>query len=207
MGIALPIADALSALIFGHTISLPSISATHYMNSYLLFEGLVFATGLFLVTYRGYDILDHILSIIAGCGAVLLTLMPCTYGGSPYVDDHNWLMLPQSITNVFHLVGAGIFFGCLFIIIEFQFPKTVGTVVSGSEKAKRNLLYRICGGVMLGGLLLGFLPFINFTIGPFDNCYIGEAIALWSFGIAWLVKGEVFMRDKSKETNNESLAN
>jgi hypothetical protein len=200
-GVLLPIVDALSAILFGGISFLPSISSTHYFNSYLLFEGLVFCTGLFLICYHGYDVRDKWLTTVAGIGAVILTLSPCKYEPSTYSDAHNWLMLPMSVTNVLHLVGAVVFFVLLFVIIEFQFPQTSRSsyVRPGTTKSTRNILYRILGVVMLLGMVYAFLPGDWGNIGYFGRTYIGEAIALWSFGVAWLVKGKLFLRDDNED--------
>jgi hypothetical protein len=194
MGILLPIFDAVSCLVFGGSTYLPSISGTHYLTGYLLFEGLVFCTGLFLITYRGYDTGDAWMTTVAGIGAVLLTLMPCSFekaDGIAIGNQHNWLALDYSITNIFHLIGAITFFVMLFVIIEFQFPKTSESsyVRKGTKKADRNLIYRICGITMAAGLIFAFIP-LGLKFGPLGQTYVGEAIALWSFGVAWLVKGD-----------------
>jgi hypothetical protein len=199
LGILLPVVDIFFGLfgfrVFGFPVRFPSISATHYYNSYLLFEGLVFATGCFLIAYRGYDIKDHVLSILAGCGAIVLTLFPC----NPPPDSMssvpwNFLMLPWGITQYFHDAGALVFFGMLFWIIEFQFTKH-GEVVTW-KKSVRNKIYRVCGWVMLAGLVFGFFPggwWQDWVIG---RTYIGEWVSLWAFGIAWVTKGQMFFKDE-----------
>jgi len=184
LGILLPIVDWISAVVFGgnHPL-LPSISSTYYMNSSALFVGLVFATGVFLIFYEGYDIKDFWLSKVAGAAGITLVLFPCYYG----LINHNFLMIPMSISNVVHLVSALIFFGSLFWIIEFQFTK--------GKNVKRNRVYKICGWIMLGGLVFGFGGARLFDFDWF--VYLGEAIALWAFGIAWLIKGQLLMKDKN----------
>jgi len=197
LGMLLPVLSLFFILVFGRDVHFPdvldSISATHYSNAYLLFEGLVFGTGLFLLHYSGYNLADRILSIIAGIGALTLTLFPTRMGGATH---RNFLMIDADIANIIHGIGAFAFFAALFVIITFQFPKSnkTSTELQGTQKAKRNTLYRICGIVMAVFLILGFglawYASIPYTI------FIGEGLALWAFGIAWLTKGGLFFKDK-----------
>lgn len=196
LGILLPVLDLFFNLAFGKGYNPPevltSISATHYSAGYLLFEGLVFGVGLFLICYNGYDIKDHIATILAGAGAIGLTLFPCALAGA---ETRNFLMAPQNITNVIHLAGAGLFFGTLIFLIGFQFTKTgEGTVIDPkSRKWRRNILYRVCSLVMLIAITVGFGGSRLFGF-PY-LVYIGETIALWAFGVAWLTKGGLILRD------------
>ena len=196
LGIFLPVLSYFFNRFFGCSYNLPgvfsSISATHYSSSYLLFEGLVFSVGLFLICYRGYDVKDRVLTISSGCGAILLTLFPCSLEGA---ETRNFLMLAQKITNPIHLASALVFFGCLVILIGFQFTKTGegNTIKPGSRKWRRNILYSVCSLTMAGTLVVGIggakilgIPYL---------VYIGEGLALWAFGIAWLTKGGLILKD------------
>jgi hypothetical protein len=196
LGVLLPVLSLYFNLAFGGEYNPPgvlsSISATHYSSGYLLFEGLVIGTGLVLICYRGLDIKDRIVTIIAGVGAISLALFPCSLAEA---ETRNFIMGRQSITNVIHLTSAGIFFGSLVFLIGFQFTKTTEghTVNPGSRKWRRNILYRICSAAMAGALIVGFggarlfgFPYLVF---------IGETLALWAFGLAWLTKGGLILKD------------
>jgi hypothetical protein len=183
-------------LVFGGGFNPPgvlaSISATHYSSAYLLFEGLVFGVGLFLICYRGYDVKDRICTILAGSGAIALTLFPCSLGGA---ETRNFIMAAQPVTNVIHLTGAGLFFGCLVFLIGFQFTKTGegAAVLPGSRKQRRNILYRSCSFVMAASLAAGFGGAGIFGVPCL--VYAGEWAALWAFGLAWLAKGGMILPD------------
>jgi len=196
LGMLLPVLTFIFNKAFGGSYNPPgvltSISATHYSSSYLVFEGLAFCTALVLIIYEGYDIKDHIVSILAGSGIATLALFPCALEGA---ETRNFLMLPQSVTNVIHLASAGVFFGSLVLIIGFQFTKTGegNTIQPNSRKWRRNILYRICATVMLVALVIGFggsrlfgIPYLVFA---------GETVALWAFGLAWLTKGGLILHD------------
>jgi len=198
LGILLPVSSLVFNLIFGSGYNPPgfltSISATHYSSSYLFFEGLVFGVGLFLLCYEGYDIKDRIYSVIAGSGAIVLTLFPCGLNDG---INRNFLMLPMNLTAPFHFVGAGAFFISLFFIIFFQFTKTGEKPIDKNSKFckkwVRNIIYRICGITMISALIIGFtMP--NFNNWPYW-VFAGEWLALWAFGFAWLVKGGIIWKD------------
>jgi Na+/melibiose symporter-like transporter len=68
------------------------------------------------------------------------------------------------------------------------------------QKKKRNKIYQWCGIIMLGGILLIFLYFLFLkNIFPqltnIKPVFWLESFALWAFGISWLVKGEVLLKD------------
>jgi hypothetical protein len=191
LGILLPITDFLFGLITQGPSHFQSISATHYDGQYILFEGLVFAVSLFLITYRGYDIKDFWLSTTAGAGGLTLTLFPCALGGA---EVRNFLMLPMNITTKFHFIGAFVFFASLAWIILFQFTKKVGT--PSKQKQFRNKMYTVLGIIMVAGLIFGFGSSALFGKYFGQFIYVGETIALWSFGLAWCIKGEFFLKDK-----------
>jgi hypothetical protein len=67
-----------------------------------------------------------------------------------------------------------------------------------AEKKKRNVVYRICGAAILICILLAAAS--NLFPQPIQSdlpwFFIFEALALIAFGLAWLVKGETFLKDK-----------
>jgi hypothetical protein len=196
MGMLLPVLSLAFNLGFGRGYNPPgaltSISATYYSITAVLFIGLVFGTGLFLLIYDDYDVKDRVVTIIAGIGAIVLVVFPCALPGA---RTWNLVMLPQGVTNIVHLASALLFFGSLVFLIGFQFTRTgeAATVQPGSRKWRRNILYRICAAVMLVSLVIGFggarflgIPYLVF---------IGETIALEAHGIAWNTKGGMWLRD------------
>jgi uncharacterized membrane protein len=205
LGICLPILSLIFSFFGFHYLNQPifirNISATHYHNSYLFFEGILLSVGIFLLIYNGYDIKDKVITIIAGIGAIITCFFPCTDFLNSFNSPWNFLMMPTNITNILHIIGAVTFFACLFFMQVFQFTKTSGKETR--EKIIRNRLYIICGWITLLAViictplntLLLYLG-INISLGPIGLEYFGETISLWSFGIAWLVKGETLLKDK-----------
>lgn len=68
------------------------------------------------------------------------------------------------------------------------------------EKAKRNRIYRRCGYTMLIclALILVIFAFDDFAKKIEVACpvLVLETIALWAFGISWLIKGQFLVKDK-----------
>lgn len=206
LGTILPFLVIISRLITtGSLTTIQSISDCHYYNDYLLFEGIVFAVGVFLIFYQGYDIKDRWLSTAAGICAIVLVFSPCRLPGSvsyfsnvvegytsPDLIGRNIFGLPLKITLYVHDIAALGFFGFLITIITSQFTK--GNKPFTKEKKLRNKIYISCGilmgiAVVLGGILWNFA-------GLRYGIFMGEAIGLLCFGIAWLIKGEVLFKDK-----------
>ena len=196
MGMALPVLLLVFNSVFGKGYNPPgvmtSISATYYSIANALFIALVSCTGGFLLFYDEYDVKDRVVTILAGLGAITLVFFPCALPGA---ETRNIVMAPQNITNTIHLTGALIFFGCLVLLIGFQFTKTgEGNIIQpGSQKWKRNRLYRICAIVMTISLIIGFGGSRLFGF-PY-LVYIGETIALEAHGIAWETKGGMIFKD------------
>jgi hypothetical protein len=79
----------------------------------------------------------------------------------------------------------------------FLFTKSFGKMTP--EKKKRNRVYRICGVIMLVsiiGIPIDGIPAIYDRIKSIKPTLILEFLALTSFGISWLTKGEFILADK-----------
>jgi len=194
MGLLLPTTLLFFNLVFGQAVNPPmvlqSISATHYSIAYVFFECLVAGVGFFLFFYRGYDIKDRVCSIIAGVGAIGLVIFPTALNDLPV---RNFINLPGNVSNILHSIFALTFFGALIYIIAFQFTKYDKQAGMTGRKWNRNILYYVCAGLMTIGLLVGgALDFFNVT---WNGIFWGEAVALWAFGVAWLTKGGVILKD------------
>lgn len=93
----------------------------------------------------------------------------------------------------------------LFLILAFfclfLFTRTHPNQVPTPQKIWRNRIYRICGYLIIACIFLlaaienKWLPEIKYSVDDFPFFLLGESIALTAFGISWLIKGAVFMRD------------
>jgi hypothetical protein len=96
-----------------------------------------------------------------------------------------------------HYITSGIFFAVLAYMSIFLFTKSSGDMTP--QKRKRNRIYRVCGIVMavaVIGIPIDGIPAVHELVGAYKPTLILEIIALVSFGISWLTKGEFILEDK-----------
>jgi len=197
LGIFLPI------LIFAfHGELLSSISHYYYSKSAVFLIAILFAFGLFLISYKGYEIdkdteilSDNFITNIGGIAVLLVVLLPTTCIGSNSTEITNMCLLQNyplfghdnSIIKIIHLISAGVFLFTMGYMSIFRFTKGKLT----DEKKIKNYIYRICGitvWVSIGILGVENI-FQNIHFTGYD-VFIFETVSVVAFGIAWLVKGE-----------------
>ncbi|HPF93693.1 MAG TPA: hypothetical protein PLV65_07140, partial [Tenuifilaceae bacterium] len=90
-----------------------------------------------------------------------------------------------------HFLSSALLFIVFAIFSLFLFTKTNKPVKSVGKK-QRNLVFIICGLVIIAVLLIIALIFILLPkeqIASSTLIFWLESIALWAFGVSWLVKG------------------
>jgi hypothetical protein len=101
------------------------------------------------------------------------------------------------------LTCAASFFLTLAGISIFLLTKTSETGTPTPEKLKRNKVYRVCGYIMIGCILVLIPRFIWPSLQcQYDKMKVifwMESIALLAFGISWIIKGEFMLKDKPVE--------
>lgn len=170
-----------------------SISSYYYTGVRDFLVGGLFAVGVFLLCYR-FERADTILSNIAGGLAIGVAVFPT----KPATD----VSTADEIVGVLHVVCAAGFFVllavfCLWLFTKSDQPKEQQT----AGKRRRNRLYRACGLIILGCLLVAvvsalFVPeSVNQTLHPL---LFAEAFAIFAFGVAWFVKGDHILKDGTR---------
>ncbi len=184
---------------------LPSISHYYYSESNVLFIGLLFAYGLYLFSYRGYKkdknkldfINDNWVTNFAGILIIMVAFIP-TKANSQLIDTYHLFNPPRGhnngTLNTIHLICATGFFMIMAYLSYFRFTRSDNLHDSEYDriiKKRRNKMYRICAVMVL--LSLVFILVFDFLIKPPFSPFIvliGEAVALFFFGLAWLVKSK-----------------
>ena len=145
------------------------------------FIGIMCAIGVFLVCYKGHDSKDNWVASIAGIAAFGIAIFPAAQGdnkmvfmGIPYACIH------YASAAVF-LIALSIMSCCLFTKGKNKFPL-------------ENTIYRVCGGIIF--LMVLVVAFILFR-GVSSTIFWLESVAVWAFGISWLVKGN-WLRRRAK---------
>jgi hypothetical protein len=189
LGIGLVPAMVIGSLVVDHLIDgkpatiLTSVSAYYYSGMGNLLEGIIFGIGMFLLCYHGYDCQDSVISKCAGFFGLCIALFPTS--PSNVKDD---------VVSQIHYITAGFFFALLAYTSIFLFTKK--SDYPTPEKLKRNRIYRICGIVMAVSVL--GIPFDEReSIKFLHPTLILELLALTSFGVSWLTKGEFWLKDKA----------
>jgi len=177
-----------------------------------IFVGTLCFIGLFLFTYRGWqgDRTDNKLASVAGVCSIAIALVPtlgieCTQElarmrgylptGADANPSHYMLFGKQGdwITSQHvHLAFAGLFFVIIGYMCLFRFTKSDPdpSHVMTAQKKQRNRLYRVCGAIIwLCVLGVATSEKIHWPIGDYQT-FKFEFVALWAFGLAWMVKGE-----------------
>ncbi|ADR20373.1 hypothetical protein MATR_20080 [Marivirga tractuosa] len=190
-GLALPI----SAVIVTGNI-LPSISHYFYSTANILFVGILSILGVFLISYRGYDqeeelISDNLATTIGGMAILLVVIIPGKYVWTDFPLDWNYSAnCPTfyctdegSVFRVIHFVAAGVFFLAMSWLSIFNFTK--------SSNAKANKVYVICGIGIFVIILITVLVELILKLNTSEYfIFIVECLMLLLFAISWLVKGK-----------------
>jgi hypothetical protein len=190
LGFALPF-----VLVFGGFWSLgphiqESISAYYYTPMRNVFVGTLFAIGVFMLSYHGFDRRDDVAGDVACLFAVGVALFPTTPPGAA----STWV-------GVLHYACAAALFLTLAFFSLWLFTETDPRQPPTAQKRKRNVVYRVCGWIMLAAIVLivvhHWLP--EAVIAPLDwlaPVFWLESIAILAFGVSWLTKGEAILADR-----------
>jgi len=169
-----------------------SISGYYYvgMLDFLLrsfLVGSLCAVAMFQLGCRGYDRRDELAGILSAVCAIGVAFFPTA--------PENASALQRQIGYV-HYTFAGLLFLTLAYFCLFLFRLTNQSAPT-DRKLLRNRVYQICGWIILASIAAVGVFAISgretlFGLGVKLIC---ETTALVAFGIAWLVKGETFLKD------------
>lgn len=191
LGILLPIVLIINSLYCGESIE-NSISAYYYSNLGDVFVAILTALAMFLFSYKAYELqLDNWITNIAAFAALGVAFFPCN-GISVLCVSCKEHSFSKNFHETVHYLSASIFFISLAILLLFYFTKSDKKVKTTPKKV-RNAIYIICGLIMIACLLM-IVVITHFNL--FNNhIFWPESIALFAFGFAWLVKGELLLAD------------
>lgn len=167
-----------------------SISAYYYTSMRDVFVGSLCAIGVFLLSYRGYERADDLAGNLACVFAVGVALFPtCPPSGASAT---------QTFVGYAHLVFASAFFLTLAYFSLVLFRKTNAAKKMTARKKERNVVYTVCGYVILVsiGLVAVYFAFLGHSaLQQLDPVFWLESAAVLAFGISWLTKGEAILAD------------
>lgn len=193
LGISLPLLlVGLSLISFFETPVQPSISHYYYTNLREIFTGTLCATGLFLIRYKGNGNPsiwknDNILTNISGIMALGVALIPTN------PDDFKakiYTLIPSTEKWLGYLHYG---FGAVFFLILALLAINVFTIGQLNETRSpksilnENNIYKVCGySILIFTILIPISELLKWF--PYSTL-VFEALSLFAFGIAWLIKG------------------
>jgi|WetSurMetagenome_2_1015567.scaffolds.fasta_scaffold42755_3 hypothetical protein len=197
LGMALPVVVIVGGFLQNEFTIQGSISGYYYTNMRDFFVGLLYGVSLFLLSYKGYQRIDNVVGNLSGLCALGMVFFPTAmYSGK--VVQVGIFLIDDNVSEYIHLSFGTIFFLALAFNSIFLFTKRDPGILS-REKKRRNTIYHICGIVMIVAIvcIILYTFFFRKTIlAKYYPVLIFESIALFAFGISWLVKGHTLFKDK-----------
>lgn len=185
----------------GHGIE-GSISSYYYTGMRNFLVGGLSAISMFMLACRGYDRADEIAGIFSGICALGVAFFPTA--------PETGATAQQRTIGEWHYVFAVLLFSTLAFFCLFLFKKTADKKAMTRKKGQRNHVYTVCGYAIVASMLLIFvlvkLLKIERLVGSLSPMLCFETTALWAFGIAWLIKGETFLKDEKAEPSTTPSA-
>ncbi len=166
-----------------------SISETYFSSSANCMIGLLFSTAVYFFCYQGYDWRDRLASCVSAvCCLGVISFPTYTIQVPQYIG---LFALTPNVSNMFHMTSAGGLFLTFALNIILLFTKGNSNT---TQKKKRNILYYVCGSVILAGLVVESLGHAWFfaLVPDVPVTMIDETIMLTAFSIAWLTKSGLF---------------
>jgi hypothetical protein len=190
IGISLPFVLVVGTVIIEGSQLLSSISAYYYSVMGDVFVGSLFAIGVFLLSYRGYERIDDIAGDLACVFAIGVALFPT----APSFNAN----AQEQIIGWTHLIFALCFFLTLAYFSLALFRKTKPNQQPTRQKVIRNRIYVACGSVIVVCIalivLIKLLP-STVAVQSLSPIFWLEALAIIAFGLSWFVKGEAILAD------------
>ena len=187
-GILLPFLVVLGKWISNGTPALEFSISDYYDNGAGgdILVGVLFVLGFFLLSYKGPERIDNRAADVGCVAALGVALFPTTYCGDCWV-------------HYLHFVFALTLFSVFIFFSLVLFRKTDPKKKMSPEKKSRNMIYLVCGIIMIVCILaIAFsLLVLKQTISEkYSLVYWFESIALASFGFSWITKSEtLFLKD------------
>jgi hypothetical protein len=212
IAILLPLGLGAGVLVLGSAIP-ASVSGYYYSPMRNVLVAALCVLGMFLITYNGYDRMDSAITNVAGGAAIGVAFFPTsspsfspTWVGHVHPVFAGVALTAQALMALqFTRTGTDAGGGWvqdlrrmgLALLFRYSVPQGAQWA-PGSRKMIRNRIYSGCAWAIGVGVVLAFVQ--NFwppsvqQITPWLFWF--ETLAIVSFGVSWLVKGEAMLADK-----------
>ena len=188
-----PLTFLASSFVLHRTAFQTSISA-YYWTCDLernVFVGVLCAISVFLILYKGYNVLEDRVLDLAGFSA----------GGVAFFPMNRLGDCASSGLSV-HGVFAVTFFACIFYVCIFMSENSLPDIEDPARRQRFRTAYHGCSGAMVASvaaaLLSRFLP-TGWRQGLCEHGAIFwfEAVGVWAFGAFWYIKTRELDQSKS----------
>lgn len=196
VGLLMPIAVKLGGYVFQGIVTTGSISAYYYTGMRDVFVLTLVLVGALLACYRTPAAQDTWVGTVAGLSAIGIALFPM----SPEFAAEVIARYPDTASGRcyvirgllgYHFVFVGIFFALAFYLVYFRFGALTAPTPT-AQKHTRNRIYKVCGVLMLlSFLVIGLLAWRQ----DGASIFWPESVAVVAFAAAWLVKGQLILKD------------
>lgn len=205
-------------LFFERTVHPGSISAYYYSSMQNAFVGFLVVLGASLIYYQ-YRTIDNWVSTIAGLSAIgvaFFPMAPTDHTPTDWQQRVGYAHFAFAATSLIALAVMALFLftrparaldqtrvNVSYLVHQVPWfrnlPQTRAQLPQNLTKQKhwRNQVYEICGVIIV--LCVVLLALTNFNVlripSQVHPVYWLESVAVWAFGVAWIVKGGAFLRN------------
>lgn len=183
----------------------PTISDYYYTDRGDVLVVALSVLGVFLITYKGYNRIERVLTFLAGICCTGIAFVPTRAGCQDCafsVHTNSGGLFGVLVGTGWHFVLSTAFFLSLAVMSLVFFTR--GGDQSPlqpqdgrrSQKAKRNIVYKVCGWIIIASIgLMGLYFLIRPDLDGFPFIFILQSVAVFAFGISWLTKGQTLWPD------------
>jgi len=164
----------------------------------VFFCGLLFALGVFLILYKGFNRPEDILLMIAGCAAICVAIFPMWYDKMYPAADFRYEAMFRFFSRL-HYASAVVLFGCMALVAWFCSKTTLKDKTLSAALDNKAAATWADDWPRLSSFLIAWVPVLAIPILYFSKKmptqretfvlsynWIGLAMALFPF-TAWLV--------------------
>lgn len=197
LGILLPVVllagDGL--LLAGPFAARGSLSAYYHSGMRDIFVGFLFAIGVFLLTYKAFEVdLENLLSALAGLAALVVAVFPTDRPAQVKASSPETPLqeaLGEGAVATVHYTAAA------FLIVSLGVISVFFGIREGRRRARAGnwppLAWRwfhwVCAIAIAGACLYIVLANSAHVLDDNYSLLIGETVAVVAFGVSWLAKG------------------
>lgn len=202
IGIAIGFLVLISGSLYGYSFFVSiSESATTPLTTSMILPFCLGAMSIFFFGYKGYDMLDVLLTKTMAVGAFVVAMCPCK---SEFITSEKigLFCLSVNTSNTLHHSGAIMLFGAFIFLVGIQFRKGKTFIdidrkekqYFTKQKQKRNDIYFWCSVISVFGVLLIILGALNLTYLN-NYAWLGEVMILIPLNVAVIIKSGVILKD------------